>query len=170
MHSLESGQLYGLSNAALDTPWPKLVTLKRRMVEALDWASRQDGAPVEQLVWSLMAALADKATAPDVALPATGVPLEWERALAPAFIDAPDRHYGTRCSTVIVLERLEAGPVLHAFELTHATASGHERPDPALRQPEAEGGHASEQLARLEGLKRIKVDMAANFPSATAQA
>ncbi len=41
--------------------------------------------------------------APDEQLPQTGVSLEWERLLSSAFVRAPD--YGTRCSTIIRIER-----------------------------------------------------------------
>ncbi len=47
--------------------------------------------------------LRDPAPAPDPHLPATGVSLEWERWLSPAFIRAPG--YGTRCSSVVLRDR-----------------------------------------------------------------
>ena len=43
--------------------------------------------------------LADRTRAPDDALPATGIPLAWERMLSAAFIVSPQ--YGTRVSTVV---------------------------------------------------------------------
>ena len=94
--------VHGLSNAALDTPWPKTVTLKA----AVDhWLSegRSDTAP-------LFAALADDRQPPDTALPDTGVGLARERLVAPAFIRG--REYGTRCSTVIVVESSGRGSVI----------------------------------------------------------
>ena len=45
----------------------------------------------------------DTERAPDEALPATGVPLEWERMLSAPFIVSPT--YGTRCSTVVTIDR-----------------------------------------------------------------
>ncbi len=42
---------------------------------------------------------------PDAALPDTGVGLDRERWLAPAFIRTPDASYGTRCSTLLIAER-----------------------------------------------------------------
>ncbi len=54
-----------------------------------------------QLVERSMALLADRRTAPDDALPSTGVPLDVERALSAAFIRMPG--YGTRSSTVFVV-------------------------------------------------------------------
>lgn len=87
--------VHGVSNAALDTPWPKLVRTKRRLA---DWcgAGEHDLEP-------LFAMLRDDAPAPDAELPRTGVALEWERLLSSPFIRAA--HYGTRCSTVMVLAR-----------------------------------------------------------------
>lgn len=96
--------LYGLSNAALDTPWPKVQRLKHALAEALDGAASP--AALETL---LFAALADRMTAPDGALPDTGVGLERERWLAPAFIRSPDARYGTRCSTLLIAERRADG-------------------------------------------------------------
>ena len=87
--------VHGVSNAALDTPWPKLVRT-RAAVEA--WAARG-----EDDVEGLFAVLADRRVAPDDELPHTGVTVEWERMLSAAFIAAP--HYGTRCSTVLLLDR-----------------------------------------------------------------
>jgi uncharacterized protein with NRDE domain len=87
--------VHGLSNARLDTPWPK-VTRTRDAVDA--WAARGDDdlAP-------LFAALADRTRAADADLPATGVPLDWERVLSAPFIVSAD--YGTRCSTVLAIGR-----------------------------------------------------------------
>jgi uncharacterized protein with NRDE domain len=83
---------YVLSNQLLDTPWPKARRLRGRFEAALAQAD-----PTAR--W--FDALADRAQAPDHELPATGVPLEWERALSAAFIVAPG--YGTRCSTLLAL-------------------------------------------------------------------
>ena len=61
--------------------------------------------------------LADDAQAPDDALPATGVPLEWERLLSSAFIRSAG--YGTRCSTVILVS---AGGEVRFEERTFSAA------------------------------------------------
>ena len=83
--------VYGLSNATLDTPWPKVERIKDVLRDALQ---QEDPAPL------LFAALADDAPAPDPALPDTGVGIELERRLSAPFIRGAD--YGTRCSTVVV--------------------------------------------------------------------
>lgn len=96
--------LYGLSNAALDTPWPKVQRLKSAMSTAL--AMDASSAALEA---ALFTALADHAPVPDEALPRTGIGLERERSLAPAFIRTPDAQYGTRCSTLLIVERRASG-------------------------------------------------------------
>jgi len=91
--------IHTLSNAALDTPWPKTVGLRAAMAEALAQAVDAD-----DLAERLLAALADPSPAPDAALPDTGVGLARERLLSPRFIRMPDARYGTRCSTVLIRE------------------------------------------------------------------
>lgn len=108
--TLEAG-VYGLSNAALDTSWPKVDALKAALVGAL--ASQPSAAELES---RLFAALADRRRAPDHALPDTGVGLERERWLAPAFIRTPDARYGTRCSTLLIAEQLPTGLSLRVVE------------------------------------------------------
>lgn len=88
-HELPPG-IYGLSNALLDTPWPKVSSGKTALETAVA------ALPGEAGLWKL---LRDDTTHPDSALPATGVPLEWERLLSAAFVISPD--YGTRSSTVL---------------------------------------------------------------------
>lgn len=96
--------LYGLSNAALDTPWPKVQGLKAALTAAL-----AGSVTTSALEHALFAALSDRTVAPDDALPDTGVGPERERRLAPAFIRTPDGAYGTRCSTLLVVERHAGG-------------------------------------------------------------
>lgn len=81
--------IHGLSNAGLDTPWPKT----RLGCEQL----QASGQPAAQ---QLAQMLNRREPFADAQLPATGVPLEWERRLSAQFILMPD--YGTRCSTGIV--------------------------------------------------------------------
>lgn len=84
-----------VSNADLDTPWPKTEKLRRAMAA---WAAAGDGDEA-----SLLAALADRTAAPDADLPNTGVGLDLERRLSPAFIVDPG--YGTRCTTLAAFRR-----------------------------------------------------------------
>jgi uncharacterized protein with NRDE domain len=115
---LERG-VYGLSNATLDTPWPKVQLLKERMREALDACES-----VDELSSALFDALADRTPAPDSLLPSTGVPLDLERALSPAFIRTEDGAYGTRCSTLVVAERVNKRLVTHVLERTFSPTGG----------------------------------------------
>lgn len=103
--------LYGLSNAALDTPWPKVLRLKVVAADALTAANTAD-----ELEGLLFAALADRRSVPDDALPDTGVGLVRERWLAPAFIRTPDARYGTRCSTLLIAERHAQGMAVRMIE------------------------------------------------------
>jgi uncharacterized protein with NRDE domain len=109
--------LHGLSNAGLDTPWPKVVSLKRQLEHAL-----LASTTVAALVSTTFDALADARIAADHELPSTGVPLGRERQLSPAFIrisaasDSMHASYGTRCSTVVVVERLGGHRVTRVFE------------------------------------------------------
>ena len=96
--------LWGVSNAALDTPWPKVRCLKSRLARAIAAAEACGGA--DDIVRDAFLALADATPADDAELPSTGVPLERERQLSSAFIRiGTPAAYGTRCSTVIVAER-----------------------------------------------------------------
>lgn len=91
--------LYGLSNAALDVPWPKTVRLKQRLQQAL-----HDAADLPALQATLLEALADRSCAPAADLPETGVSAEAESSLSAAFVDMSGVGYGTRCSTVVTLD------------------------------------------------------------------
>jgi uncharacterized protein with NRDE domain len=86
---------YGLSNELLDTPWPKLLRVKQGFAA---WLATP-GATCE----GLFALLADRTPAsnPDE-LPTGGLPREWQRVLSAPFVEHP--LYGTRCSTVVLLE------------------------------------------------------------------
>lgn len=106
--------IYGLSNGALDTPWPKTLALKKALNAALTAPSE------EALERELMAALRDRRRAGREDLPSTGVPLALEEALSSAFVDFPEHAYGTRCSTVLVASAATDGWDLAVQEVTHA--------------------------------------------------
>lgn len=106
-HALDPG-IHTLSNALLNTPWPKTERLRAGFNDVI--------AAETVLMDELFDLLADDTPAPDDRLPDTGVGIEWERTLSPLFIRAEG--YGTRCSTVVLVDR--EGHV--AFEeLAHAT-------------------------------------------------
>ena len=86
--------VYGLSNHLLDTPWPKVTRIK---ADYLNAQSLTEG----ELIDALFGSLDNSESAPDKDLPDTGVGLEFERVLAPIFIAG--EHYGTRCSTIVLV-------------------------------------------------------------------
>src|SRR6202008_2827979 len=92
--SLQPG-VYGLANESLDTPWPKLERV-RAGVEA--WLRAPQPPPPA----ALFALLADRKPAQDSLANTGGLPPEWARALSAPFVLHP--RYGTRCSTVVLLE------------------------------------------------------------------
>lgn len=92
LHPVDAG-VHTLSNAALDTQWPKTLRLQAVLSE---WVGRGDDE-----VAPLFDALADPRIAADEDLPGTGVPLEWERRLSAAFIVGDD--YGTRASSIVLV-------------------------------------------------------------------
>lgn len=90
--ALEPG-FYGLSNASLDTPWPKVRRSKARLGELL----RQDTVELE----ALFDLLEDREPATTGEAEAEGVPPELARAVSAPFIVTPG--FGTRCSTVLAV-------------------------------------------------------------------
>ena len=91
--------IHGLSNGEFDAPWPKT----RRLRETLRAWISIDAEDLQPL-WN---ALADESIAPDTELPDTGVGIEWERQLSPAFIRGET--YGTRASTLIAIDHAGRG-------------------------------------------------------------
>ena len=91
--------VHALSNGDLDEPWPKTMALRERLAAWIA-ADHDDVGP-------LWAALADETSAPDADLPDTGVGVELERLLSPAFLRG-DR-YGTRASSLIAIDHAGHG-------------------------------------------------------------
>jgi len=87
--------VHGLSNADFNAPWPKT----RALVERLGAWLAHDGHGDPE---GLFALLADRGVWPDDVLPDTGIGIERERFLSSAFIVG--EHYGTRASTVILVD------------------------------------------------------------------
>ncbi|MES2842794.1 MAG: NRDE family protein [Pseudomonadota bacterium] len=111
--ALDAG-IYGLSNASLDTPWPKTQRLKAAIGESLttasDWLS------------PLSAALTHDQPVLDPELPHTGVPDDLERALSSPFVRMADRAYGTRTSQVVSVRAQTQGFAVTVHEWTHDPA------------------------------------------------
>jgi uncharacterized protein with NRDE domain len=106
---------HGLSNALLNTPWPKV----ERGKSLLQPAMTRETIDAEELFELLY----DHTPAPDERLPDTGVGLERERVLSSMFIKSPN--YGSRCSTVLSVDRDNhvrfSERVYDLVNFTHAT-------------------------------------------------
>ena len=88
--------VHALSNARLDTPWPKSTGLAEVLRGLIDRQAAEDA-----LAEQLFEALGDTRPASDGALPETGVGVARERELSPRKIIAP--RYGTRSSAVVLM-------------------------------------------------------------------
>jgi uncharacterized protein with NRDE domain len=87
--------IYGISNALLDTPWTKIKRSKKKFSEILNGDAK--------IIENIFVLLNDKETAPDEELPDTGLDKKREKALSSIFIRTPK--YGTRCSTVLLIDK-----------------------------------------------------------------
>jgi uncharacterized protein with NRDE domain len=85
--------IHGLSNAHLDTPWPKVQSAKAEFAEVV--AADDGGRDVS----AYLRLLHDRTLAPDDQLPDTGIPRLLEKLLSARFIRRSP--YGTRASTVL---------------------------------------------------------------------
>jgi len=94
--------IYGLSNGALDEPWPKTLQLKGAL---LDWLNTgtQEFDP-------LFAALSDK-TMPDLGVH-TAQPSDVRREAPETGVFIRDPVYGTRCSTIVAIDRAGGGQIV----------------------------------------------------------
>lgn len=88
---LEPG-IHGVSNALLNTPWPKLNYAK----EALSKRVKENNFAEEELFQILK----DKTKAQENDLPETGLSKTFEKEVSSVFIDT--QGYGTRCSTLLL--------------------------------------------------------------------
>jgi uncharacterized protein with NRDE domain len=86
-----SAGTHAVSNGDFDEPWPKVEGLKLGLAAGLGDDE------------TLLTRLREAEPFEDERLPHTGVPIEWERALSPAFVRTPT--YGTRASTLMRLGR-----------------------------------------------------------------
>lgn len=87
---LQAG-IYAVSNAFMDTPWPKTTAAKQALINVVE---------KQQLdVESLSRILHNPEQAADELLPDTGISQLWEKSLSSSFIKLED--YGTRCTTVV---------------------------------------------------------------------
>lgn len=97
---LEPG-IHGLSNHLMDTPWPKV----RSGINKINDLIQRDQLDEA----SLLTAMHDKTLAPESELPSTGIPTDLEKKISSMFIRV--KGYGTRCTTVIKIDRNNHGIV-----------------------------------------------------------
>ncbi len=86
--------VHAISNAGLNTPWPKTLALRSALAR---WIEAGDDDPQP-----LLSALQNTDVADDAELPDTGIGLTLERMLSSAFIRG--REYGTRASTIVLMD------------------------------------------------------------------
>ncbi len=85
--------IHGISNALLNTPWPKVESSKSRFRELVE----EDELTTE----NLFGLLRNSDTYPEDSLPETGLSPELEKAVSATFIRT--EKYGTRCSTLLFI-------------------------------------------------------------------
>ncbi|HCI71013.1 MAG TPA: hypothetical protein DF712_18530 [Balneola sp.] len=86
--------IHGVSNALLDTNWPKLDHAKKEL-ERVTSNSKFDRDELFEI-------LKNSEKAPDEKLPSTGIPYDWEKAVSSIFIKTDN--YGTLCSTLLLVD------------------------------------------------------------------
>ncbi len=91
---LETKQIHGLSNASLNTPWPKLVRLKASLESLL---AMHDAADTQKFSSELFQTLTDKTNFDDSPLSAINVDID--------NFHGTGSSYGRRCSTIILVHR-----------------------------------------------------------------
>ena len=91
VRELEPG-IYGLSNASLDTPWPKLLRTRGALAALLD--------ADEVTETTLLRLMADRQPAAVADIESDILPFELARALSAPFILTTE--YGTRCTSVLL--------------------------------------------------------------------
>ena len=106
--------IYGLSNGALDEPWPKTLQLKAALS---DWLVSENPE-----VEPLFAALRNEQIEPIGLAPDEPSDITDEAALTPVFIRRPV--YGTRCSTVVLVDTAGDGRIVERIFDTDGVATG----------------------------------------------
>lgn len=90
IQEIEPG-IHCISNATLNTPWPKVERMKQLVA-----SQYEDSSIVELLAIGM-----DTDKPADNRLPSTGIPIEMERELSSIFVKRED--YGTRCTTSLAV-------------------------------------------------------------------
>jgi len=111
--------LYGLSNGALDEPWPKTLRLKQLLLDWLIESADGPGALLDGLAEDRLPTAGLSPAAP------SDVPLEPTQS--PIFIRHPV--YGTRCSTVVAIDMLGRGEIIERRYSATGAVTGETRVD-----------------------------------------
>ncbi len=93
VHEVTDG-IHGLSNALLNTDWPKVERGKSKLANVID-NKHINTESLFELLYDDMKANAEQ-------LPDTGIGFEKEKELSPIFIKSPN--YGSRCSTLLLVD------------------------------------------------------------------
>ncbi|WP_320163218.1 NRDE family protein [uncultured Trichococcus sp.] len=109
---IEAGN-HAVSNATLDTPWPKVTLTKAAMAE-LASSSPLD----EEAIFRIMA---DRTPPPDDQLPDLPLPLPIKRAVSANFIQT--ERYGTRSTTLILIDHSDQVTFVERSYLPDGTSS-----------------------------------------------
>lgn len=88
--------IYGLSNHSLDTPWPKVQKSKQALANYIENQTLINPQ-------ALLGIMSDDEKVQDCELPNTGIEYTFEKKLSSIFIKG--MNYGTRSSTVLLIER-----------------------------------------------------------------
>ncbi|MEX0661004.1 MAG: NRDE family protein [Balneolaceae bacterium] len=103
--------IHGISNAVLNTPWPKVETAKSVFEEVVN------GENIDQN--RIFKMLKNSEPYPENQLPKTGLSKEMEKRVSPIFIKSKD--YGTRCSTLL---KIRDDGVVTFIEKTYTPIAG----------------------------------------------
>jgi uncharacterized protein with NRDE domain len=141
-HEALSPGVYGLSNAALDSPWPKTTLLKSVLGQSLH-AHEAEG-DLGALRADLWQALASREQASAAQLPRTGIPLAREEALSSAFVEMLEHGYGTRSSTLLTASAGPGGWDVELEEREHLRPAA--PPGPPLHHPHQDWQARTESL------------------------
>ena len=116
-HQALTPGVYGLSNAALDSPWPKTTRLKSVLGQSLQ--AHEPGGNLQALQADLWQALGSRERASGADFPAPGMARAREEALSSAFVEFPDYGYGTRSSTLLTASSEPGGWAVQMEEREH---------------------------------------------------
>jgi uncharacterized protein with NRDE domain len=106
--------VYGLSNGALDEPWPKTVRLKNILRDWVAGGAQQPELLLDNLREDTLPEIGERSAVP------SDVPQE--APISPIFIR--NSIYGTRCSTVVAIDALGRGFIVERRFTSDGNASG----------------------------------------------